>query len=86
MLLVGSVRDDAECVDAAAHQRCDRGVGHAVPLELRTTREGWRHQRHPEMAALPGARVARMMGAVIDHLDGNRRKRLLEGGANLAGA
>jgi hypothetical protein len=38
------------------------------------------------MAALPGTRVARMMGAVIDYLDGNGRERLLEGGANLAGA
>jgi hypothetical protein len=37
------------------------------------------------MAAFPGARVARVMGAVIDHLDGLRRERLLEGGANLAG-
>jgi hypothetical protein len=37
------------------------------------------------MAAFPGAGVTRMAGAVVDHLDGLRRERLLEGGANLAG-
>ncbi len=37
------------------------------------------------MAAFPGARVTSMAGAVIDYLDGLRRERLLEGGANLAG-
>jgi hypothetical protein len=37
------------------------------------------------MAAFPRARVTRMAGAVIDYLDGLRRERLLEGGANLAG-
>jgi tRNA threonylcarbamoyl adenosine modification protein (Sua5/YciO/YrdC/YwlC family) len=37
------------------------------------------------MPAFPRTRVARMPGAVVDHLDGLGRKRLLEGGANLAG-
>jgi hypothetical protein len=84
-LLVGCMRDDAECVDAAAHQRRDRRVDHAVPFELRATGESRGHQRHPVMAAFPGAGVARVAGAVVDHLDGLRRERLLEGGANLAG-
>jgi hypothetical protein len=79
------MRDDAECVDAAAHQRRDRRVDHAVPFELRATGESRGHQRHPVMAAFPGAGVARVAGAVVDHLDGLRRERLLEGGANLAG-
>jgi hypothetical protein len=82
--LVGRVRDDAECVDAAAHQRRDRRIDHPVPLQLRATGEGQGHQRHPVMAALPRARVTRMAGAVIDHLDGQWRERLLEGSANLA--
>lgn len=56
-----------------------------MPLELRATGKDRRHQRHPVVTALPGARVTRMAGAVIDHLDGLRRERLLEGGANLAG-
>lgn len=84
-LLVGRVRDDAECVDALAHQRCDRRVDHPMPLELRATREGGGHQRHPVMTALPGARVTRVVSAVIDDLDRHRRERLLEDGANLAG-
>jgi hypothetical protein len=29
--------------------------------------------------------MTRMAGAVIDHVEGQRRERLLEGGANLAG-
>ncbi len=56
-----------------------------MPLELRATGKGRRHQRHPVMAAFPGARMAGVAGAVIDHLDGLGRERLLEGGANLAG-
>ncbi len=56
-----------------------------MPFELRATGKGRGHQRHPVMAAFPGARVTRMTGAVIDHLDGLRRERPLERGANLAG-
>ena len=57
-----------------------------MPLELRPAGEGRGHQRHPVMAAFPGARVTRMAGAVIDYLDGLRCERLLEGSANLAGS
>lgn len=37
------------------------------------------------MTAFPGARVARMAGTVIDHLDGYWRERLFQGGADLSG-
>jgi len=84
-LLVGRVRDDAERVDAVAHQRGDRRIDHPVPLELRATGEGGGHQRHLVVTPLPSARMTCMAGAVINHLDGQRRERLLEGGANLAG-
>ena len=79
------MRDDAECVDPVAHQRRDRRIDHPMPLELRTAGEGRGHQRYRVMASLPCARVTRMAGAVVDHLDGQRRERLLEGSANLAG-
>jgi hypothetical protein len=84
-LLVGRLRKNAERVDATAHQRCDRRIDHAVPLELRPAGESGGHQRHAIMAAFPGPRVTCVQGAVIDHFDGERRERLLEGGANLAG-
>jgi hypothetical protein len=84
-LFVGRVRDDAQCVDAVAHQRPDRRIDHPVPLELRPAGEGGGHQRYAIMAAFPRARVTRVQGAVIDHFDGERRERLLEGGADLAG-
>ena len=84
-LLVGRMRDDAERVDTVAHQRRDRRVDHPMPLELRVTGEGGGHQRHPVMPTLTRARVTCVPGTVIDHFDGKRRERLLEGGANLAG-
>src|SRR6185437_7113024 len=74
LVLVGRLRDDAECVYAMAHQRCDRRVDHSMPLELRAAGEGRGHQRHPVMPALPRTRVARMQGAVVDHCDGERRE------------
>lgn len=83
--LVGSVCDDAECVDAAAHQGRDGRIDHPMPLELRAAGEGGGDQRHPVMPALTRAGVTGMVGAVIDHLDGQRRERLLEGSTKLAG-
>lgn len=80
------MRDDAECVYAAAHQRRDRRIDHPMPLELRPTGEGCGHERHPVMPTLARARVTRMQRAVIDHFYGDGRERSLEGGANLAGA
>ncbi len=56
-----------------------------MPFELRAAREGGRHERHPVVAALARTCVTRMAGAVIDHLDGQRRKRPLENGADLIG-
>ncbi len=79
------MRDDAERMDAAAHQRRDRRIDHPVPLELRSPGEGGGHQRHPVVTAFPRPGVARVAGAVVDHLDGQRRERLLEGGTYLAG-
>ena len=79
------MRVDAERVDTAAHQRRDRRIDHPVPFELRAAGEGRGHERHPVMAAFARPRVTGMAGAVIDHLDGLRRERLLEDGANLAG-
>ncbi len=86
MRLVGRARDDAERMDALAHQRCDRRIDHPVSFELRAAGEGRGDQRHPVMTAFPGARMTRMARAVIDHLDGQRHERLLEGGTNLAGS
>lgn len=84
-MLVRSVRDDAECVYAVAHQRGDRRVDHPMPLELRTAGERRGHERHPVMPTLPRAGVTGVQGAVIDHLYREGRERLLEGGADLAG-
>ena len=55
-----------------------------MPLELRASGKGRGHERHAEMATFPGARVARVAGAVIDHLDGKWRERLFQGGADLS--
>ena len=55
-----------------------------MTLELRSSGKGRRHQGHPIVAALPRTRMTRMVGAVIDHLDGLRRERLLESGTDLA--
>ena len=78
------MRDDAQCVDAAAHQRRDSRIDHPMPLELRASREGRSDQRHAVMAAFTGACMARVAGAVIDHLDGKWRERLFQGGADLS--
>ncbi len=83
--LVRGLGDDAERVDAAAHQRRDRRIDHPVPLELRPAGKGRGHQRYPVMTTLARTRVTRMLRAVIEHLDGQGRERLLEGGADLAG-
>ena len=72
-------------MDALAHQRRDRRVDHPMALELRAAGESRGHHRHPVMTAFPRARVTRMARAVIDHVDRQRRERLLEGGAKLAG-
>src|SRR5215469_7443791 len=82
--LIGRVGDDAERVDAVTHQGRDGRIDHSMPFELRTAGECRGHQRHAVMAPLPRTRVTRMLGAVIDHLHGQRRERLLEGGAYLA--
>ena len=37
------------------------------------------------MTAFPGTRVAGVAGAVIDHLEGQWRERLFQGGADLSG-
>ena len=79
------MRDDAERVDAVAHQRRDRGIDHPMPLELRPSGKGRGHQRHPIMATFPRAGMSGMAGAVIHDIDGQGRECLLEGGANLAG-
>src|SRR6185312_1366937 len=75
--LVGRMRGDAQCVDAAAHQRRDSRIDHSMPLELRAAGKDRGHQRHPIVATLPRARVPGMAGAVIDHVDGQRGERLL---------
>lgn len=85
LMLVRCLRDDAECVDAVAHQRRDSRIDHPVPLELRAPGEGRGHQRDAVMTAFARASVTGMPGAVVDHLDGLRRERLLEGGADLVG-
>jgi hypothetical protein len=83
--LVWRVRDDAEGMDAAAHQRRDRRIDHPVPLELRSPGEGRGHEPHPVVTALLCPGMARVAGAVVEHLEGKGRERLLEGGADLAG-
>jgi len=68
-----------------AHQRRDRRIDYPMPLQLRAAGKGRGNQRHSVMAAFAGACMARMAGAVIDHLDGYRRERLFQGGADLSG-
>ena len=79
------MRDDAERVDAVAHQRRDRRIDHPMPLELRAAGKCRGHQRDLIVATFPRTRVSGMAGAVIEHVEGQRRECLLEGGANLAG-
>ena len=69
--------DDAERVDAVAHQRRDRRIDHPMPLELRAAGKSRGHQRHPIMATFPRTRVSGMAGAVIYHVEGKRRECLL---------
>ena len=83
--LVGRVSDDAQRMDAVAHQRRDRRIDHPMPFELRAAGKSGGHQRHPKMATFPRPRMSGMAGAVIDHVEGQRRECLLEGGADLAG-
>ena len=72
-------------MNAMTHERRERLIDHAMPLERRSTGERARDERDPEVSTGSGTRVTGVPGAVVEHLERQRCELALQDSADLVG-
>ena len=61
--------NDAQRVHTLPHERCDGCIDQSVAFELRTSFESVGNDHYPEVTTFTRARMAGVLGAVVDDLE-----------------